>query len=173
METGVWRGGASIFMRAILAAYGNQDKAVWLADSFEGLPKPDGRFEQDRPDRHWQYSDVLAVSMEQVKANFARYGLLDGRVRFLPGWFKDTLATAPVEKLSLLRMDGDMYASTMDALVALYPKLSPGGYLIVDDYGVIKGCRSAVGDYRREHGIREPIEKIDESGIFWMKASAW
>jgi O-methyltransferase len=170
IETGVWRGGASIFMRAILKAYGNEDKTVWLADSFEGLPKPDPRFPQDKQDRHWQYSDVLAVSMDQVKENFARYGLLDHRVRFLPGWFKDTLAASPINRISLLRLDGDMYASTMDALIPLYPKLSSGGYAIIDDYGVIEGCRQAVDDFRKEYGVHEPLQNIDGSGVFWRKA---
>ena len=169
IETGVWRGGACIFMRAMLEAYGDPHRAVWVADSFEGLPKPDGRHAQDAGDRHWQYAGVLAVPLDQVKAAFERYGLLDERVRFLPGWFKDTLPSAPIEKLAVLRMDGDMYGSTMDALVNLYPKLSPGGYAIVDDYGAVPGCRQAVEDYRAQNGVTEPIQPIDGSGVFWEK----
>jgi O-methyltransferase len=85
----------------------------------------------------------LAVSLEQVKANFDRYGLLDDQVRFLKGWFRDTLPVAPIERLAVLRLDGDMYESPMDTLVNLYPKLSEGGYVIVDDYGAIPACRQA------------------------------
>jgi O-methyltransferase len=169
IEAGVWRGGACIFMRAILKAYGDQQRIVWVADSFQGLPQPDGRYPRDTGDRHWQYADVLAVSLEQVKSNFDRYGLLDRQVAFLAGWFKDTLPAAPIQQISVLRLDGDMYASTMDALVALYPKLSPGGYAIVDDYGAIPTCQQAVDDFRRESGIQEPLEKIDWSGVFWRK----
>jgi len=169
IETGVWRGGACIFMRAALKAYGDDTRMVWVADSFQGLPKPDPRYPRDADDHHWQYADVLAVSLEKVKSNFERYGLLDSQVRFIEGWFKDTLPHAPIRQLSVLRLDGDMYASTMDALVALYPKLSPGGYAIIDDYGAIPACRLAVDDFRREHGVREALQKIDWTGVFWEK----
>ena len=169
METGVWRGGACILMRAVLKASGDSTRMVWAADSFEGLPVPDGRYPEDAGDPHWKHKRVLAVSLEEVKAAFARYGLLDDRVRFLKGWFRDTLPTAPVEKLALLRLDGDMYGSTMDALLHLYPKLSPGGFLIADDYGAVKACRRAVDDYRRRNRIAEPIKAIDWTGVFWQK----
>lgn len=169
IETGVWRGGACIFMRAILNVYGDRSRTVWVADSFAGLPKPDPRFPQDAGDRHWKHSDVLGVSLDRVKANFERYGLLDAQVRFLEGWFRDTLPSAPIHNISVLRLDGDMYSSTMDALQNLYPKVSPGGYVIVDDYGAVAACKQAVDDYRTQHGIQETIEGIDWTGVFWKK----
>jgi O-methyltransferase len=169
IETGVWRGGACIFMRAALQAYGDATRQVWVADSFEGLPKPDGRYQQDKGDRHWKKSDFLGVSLDQVKANFSRYGLLDDRVRFLKGWFKDTLPTAPIERLAILRLDGDMYASTMDSLQNLYPKLSAGGYAIIDDYGEILSCRQAVDDFRAANQIEAPVIPIDLGGVYWQK----
>jgi O-methyltransferase len=169
IETGVWRGGTCILMRAILKAYGDSTRRVWVADSFEGLPKPDGRYEQDNSDRHWEAKDVLGIPLAQVQANFARYGLLDEQVQFLSGWFKDSLPTAPIQELSILRLDGDMYSSTMDALQSLYPKLCGGGYAIIDDYGAVPGCRQAVEDYRRQHDITEPVEAIDWTGVFWRK----
>ena len=169
IETGVWRGGTSIFMRGVLKAYGVRDRILWVADSFEGLPKPDGRYQQDQGDIHWKSNPVLGISLEQVKANFARYGLLDDQVRFLPGWFKDTLPAAPIQQLAILRLDGDMYSSTMDALQALYSKLSPGGFLIVDDYSSTPVCRQAVDDFRAKHQVTEPIQKIDWAGVFWQK----
>jgi O-methyltransferase len=171
IEAGVWQGGACIFMRAILKAYGDQERMVWMADSFEGLPKPDGRYAEDDADHHWQYADVLAVPLEKVRSNFERYGLLDSQVGFLKGWFRDTLPAAPIRQVAVLRLDADMYSSTMDALDALYPKLSPGGYAIVDDYGAIPGCRQAVDDYRRVHGIGEPLQRIDWTGVFWKRGS--
>ena len=174
IETGVWRGGATIFMRAILAALGERQRTVWVADSFEGLPKPDPEhYPLDAGDDHWE-QDPLKVPLDRVKANFARYGLLDDQVSFLKGWFRDTLPTAPIEQLAVTRLDGDMYESTMDALQALYPKLSAGGYLIVDDYGNegLAGCKAAVDDYRRDRGITDPIEQVDWTGIFWKK-TAW
>jgi O-methyltransferase len=168
LEAGVWRGGAAIFMRAVLAARGDTDRRVWLADSFQGLPKPDPKYEADRGDDHWT-KRRLAISLDEVRGNFERYQLLDDRVRFLPGWFNETLPTAPIDRLSVLRADGDMYGSTMDVLTALYPKLSVGGFAIIDDYGAVPGCRAAVTDYRAEHGITEPIEQIDWTGVFWRR----
>ena len=169
IETGVWRGGASIFMRSVLKVYGDQTRLVWVADSFQGLPKPDGRYQQDAGDRHWELSHTLAVSVEQVQANFARYGLLDEQVRFLPGWFCDTLPTAPINQLAVLRLDGDMYSSTMDALQSLYHRLSLGGYVIIDDYGYSLTCKQAVDDFRVEHKITEQLQQIDWTGAFWEK----
>ena len=168
IETGVWRGGGSIFMRAVLRAYAVTDKTVWVADSFQGLPPPDvEKYPQDKGDIHHEIR-FLAVSCEQVKANFAKYGLLDDQVRFLEGWFKDTLPTAPIDKLSVIRLDGDMYESTMDGFNNLYPKLSVGGYVIVDDY-VLTGCRKAVHDYRVAHAITEEIIDIDGTGAYWQR----
>ena len=168
IETGVWRGGATIFMRAMLKAYGVTDRRVWVADSFEGLPPPTGKYPHDAASRLHEARE-LAVSLEEVKTNFDRYGLLDDQVRFLKGWFRDTLPAAPIERLAVLRLDGDMYQSTMDALVNLYPKLSEGGYVIVDDYGAIPACRQAVHDYRSANDITEEIRDIDWTGIFWQK----
>lgn len=171
IETGVWRGGATIFMRAVLKVYGDTERIVWVADSFQGLPKPDpARYPVDAADRHWTQAR-LAVSLEEVKANFARYGLLDAQVRFLVGWFRDTLPNAPIDKLAVLRLDGDMYESTMDALRSLYPRLSIGGYVIIDDYGAVPACKAAVEDFRTEHGIGEKLERIDWTGVFWQRLS--
>ncbi len=168
IETGVWRGGASIFMKAVLEAHGATGRRLFVADSFQGLPPPElERFPQDRGDKLHKF-DFLAVSQEQVEENFRKYGLLDESVVFLKGWFKDTLPAAPIERLALIRLDGDMYSSTMDALGALYPKLSPGGFCIIDDYN-LKTCREATVDYRRSNGITSPIQAIDGQGVFWRK----
>jgi O-methyltransferase len=170
IETGVWRGGACIMMRAILKAYGIRDRQVWVADSFEGLPRPNPeRFPADAG-ATWHLHKRLAVSLEQVRANFKRYGLLDDQVHFLRGWFRDTLPNAPITKLAVLRLDGDMYEATMESLDNLYPKLSAGGYVIVDDFGAVPACRQAVYDYRTAHGITEPIEEIDWTGIYWQRS---
>ena len=170
IETGVWRGGASIFMRAVLAAHGETGRTVWLADSFQGLPRPDP---VNYPvDDGVDLSQVreLAVPLEQVQENFRRYGLLDGQVRFLPGWFRDTLPSAPIERLAVLRLDGDLYESTIVALESLYPKLSPGGFAIIDDYA-LPICRQAVDDFRAQHEIRESMEQVDWSGVHWRRSS--
>lgn len=168
LEAGVWRGGACILMRAILAAYGITDRRVFVADSFMGLPEPDdAHYSQDEGDMHHSF-DYLAVTQEQVKENFRKYGLLDEQVIFLEGWFKDTLPNAPVEKLAIMRLDGDMYESTMDGLVPLYDRLSDGGYCLIDDYA-LGPCKAAVDDFRTERGIKDPIQKIDYTGIYWRK----
>lgn len=172
IETGVWRGGAAMFMRAILRAHGDTERKVWVADSFQGLPKPEpGRYPADRDDRLWRRTGLI-VSLEEVKGNFARYGLLDDQVEFLAGWFADTLPTAPIERLAVLRLDGDMYQSTMEALEALYPKLSVGGYVIIDDFGVIAGCRQAVSDFRAGRAIADEMHPIDASGVYWQRTKS-
>ncbi|HEX6311454.1 MAG TPA: TylF/MycF/NovP-related O-methyltransferase [Acidimicrobiia bacterium] len=172
LEAGVWRGGTTIFMRAVLAAYDDDRRRVWVADSFQGLPAPDpDAFPADAGLDYTGHAE-LSVGVQQVRANFARYGLLDDRVEFLPGWFKDTLPNAPIERLAVLRLDGDLYESTMDALEALYPKLSVGGYCIVDDYGALEACRRAVDDYRAAHGITEEIEPVDWTAVSWRRERA-
>lgn len=169
VETGVWRGGASIFMCGILKARGAEDRLVWACDSFGGLPKANPAVRADAEGHPWHRLGHLSVGLDEVKANFARYGLLDGSVRFVEGWFKNTLPSLSGHAWALIRLDGDMYESTMDALTHLYPDLSPGGYLIIDDYD-IKACRQAVHDYREAHGVHEPIQRIDWTGAFWQRA---
>ncbi len=168
IECGVWRGGATVFMRGYLAAHGIKDRTVWVADSFEGLPAP--THEQDEGvDLSKEKYPMLAVSLEAVQDLFASYGLLDEQVRFLRGWFKDTLPSAPIRQLAILRLDGDLYESTMDALLALYDKVLPGGYIIVDDYGCLPMCKQAIIDFRAQRGINDTIEEVDWTGAFWRK----
>ena len=157
-------------MRGVLAAYRIEDRRVFVADSFEGLPKPDVvKYPSDKGDT-FHRCRFLSVSKEEVEKNFEKYGLLDKQVVFLKGWFKDTLPSAPIEKLSILRLDGDMYESTTDALNNLYPKLSDGGFCIIDDYYAVKGCKKAVDDYRAKNQINDEMKVIDWSGIYWRKA---
>lgn len=169
METGVWRGGACIMMRAVMAAYGVNDRRVWLADSFEGLPVPSPElYPLDADEKFHEYRE-LSVSVEEVANNFMKYDLLDDQVVFLKGWFKDTLPSAAIEQLALLRLDGDLYESTIITLQALYSKVSPGGYVIVDDYHVVKGCKQAVNDFFSANNISPEITEIDGVGVYWRK----
>jgi hypothetical protein len=163
-------------MRAILKAHGVTNRTVWVADSFEGLPALTGKDTAYKDDSSVDVAALneggpmqlaLAVSLDRVKENFTKFDLLDNQVRFLKGWFRDTLPAAPIKKLSILRLDGDLYQSTMDALNALYSKVSRGGYVIVDDYNCWPHCKQAVDDFRKAHGIREEIIKIDEFAVFW------
>jgi hypothetical protein len=169
IETGVWRGGATIFMRAVSKSYQVTDRRVWVADSFEGLPAPNvEKYPHDRGMNLENYKE-LAVSLEEVKANFSRYGLLDDQVMFLKGWFRDTLPDAPIASLAVMRLDGDLYESTMDALVNLYGRLSRGGFVIIDDYQV-PACRQAVHDFRNREDITDPIVAIDWAGVYWRRS---
>jgi O-methyltransferase len=166
LEAGVWRGGMTILMKALLTALGDK-RNVWVVDSFEGLPDP----ERSQDSFGWAAGE-MAVSLAEVKGNFARYGLLDDRVRFLKGFFSDTLPTAPIERLSILRVDADLYESTKDVLDNLYSKLSPGGFAIFDDYQNLKDCRRAVDECRARHDVRDPIVNIDSRAVFWRKSKA-
>ena len=170
IETGVWRGGASIFMRAVLAVHDVTDRDVILCDSFEGLPPPDpNKYPDDLGDVHHTFG-VLAVSLEEVAHNFERYGLLDDRVRFVKGYFEDTLPSLDLGPLALLRLDGDMYGSTMVTLESLYDKVSPGGFVIVDDFG-LGPCRKAIEDFRQARRIVDEIIRIDDSSVYWRKTT--
>ncbi|WP_269542225.1 TylF/MycF/NovP-related O-methyltransferase [Cerasicoccus fimbriatus] len=168
VETGVWNGGACIFMRGLQNIYNQRERKVWVCDSFEGLPVPT-HHEDEGIDLSKGNFPMLAISQEAVMRNFSQYGLLDEGVKFLKGWFKDTLPNAPIEEIALLRLDGDLYESTMDAMKALYHKVPSGGYVIVDDYYAVKGCEKAVQDYLRENNAKAEIHQIDWTGVYWRK----
>ena len=174
IETGVWRGGAVIYMRAILKILNITNRNVWVADSFEGLPTPD----KDKNPLEAETSEVIKLMYQnfeagllEVKNNFQRFDLLDDQVKWLKGWFKDTLPSAPIEKLSMIRLDGDYYDSTMDSLANLYDKLSVGGFVIVDDYGedTWTDCRRAVQDFRLSKNITDAIVPVDSVCVYWRK----
>jgi O-methyltransferase len=169
IETGVWRGDACILMRGLIAAHGAKDRKVIVADSFEGLPKPNAKlFPKDSGDRHHTKRE-LAISIDDVRQAFALYGLLDDQVEFRKGWFRDTLPGLRDRRFALIRLDGDMYESTMDGLVNLYDALSPGGFAIIDDYGAVPACKAAVDEFRAERGIDAPMHEIDWTGMWWQK----
>ena len=170
VEAGVWRGGACILMAGVLQAHGVADRRVVVADSFEGLPAPDVRYpKDDLSGFEFHLRDELAVSLEAVRHNFERYGLLSEQVGFLKGLFRDTLPTYPYGPIAVLRMDGDLYSSTMDTLIHLYPRVVPGGWVICDDYGVIIDARRAVLDFRASQGITSPMTAVDGDAVYWRK----
>jgi O-methyltransferase len=166
VEAGVWQGGASLFARAVLDSLAETGRLVWLADSFQGLPKP-----SLPQDTRYDLSSLpeLSVGADQVRENFRRLHIDLTRVRFLEGWFRDTLPVAPIHQIAVLRLDGDLYESTMDTLTHLYPKVSVGGFVIIDDHGAFPPCAWAVADYRRDHDIRSPLVTIDWAGVYWRK----
>lgn len=168
VEAGVWRGGASIMARAVLAARGVTDRKVVVADSFEGLPPPSGDYPADEG-LHFETIAELAVSLEQVQANFSRFGLLDDQVVFLKGWFRDTMPLVESRAIAVLRLDGDLYESTIDPLRHLYDRVSPGGWVIVDDYSILECCQRAVTDFFTDRGEQPTIEPIDRVGVYFRK----
>jgi hypothetical protein len=157
-------------MRALLKAHGVRDRKVWAADSFAGLPPPDRRYPADSGSTFHEQTG-FAVSLDEVRRNFAAFGLLDEQVMFVKGWFADTLPKLTSQVWSLIRLDGDMYQSTYEALDSLYPRLSVSGFLIVDDYHSVHACRRAVLDYRKRYGIDESIQDIDWTAVYWQKAA--
>ncbi|MDD5544352.1 MAG: macrocin O-methyltransferase [Acidobacteriia bacterium] len=164
VECGVWRGGASILAKAVLEDL-KSNKELWLCDSFEGLPPP--QCEQDRGYDFTPWNDYLGVSQDIVRRNFQLFGLLDERVKFLKGFFGETLRGAPIEKICVLRLDGDLYESTWQCLESLYPKVAPQGFIIIDDYKTLEPCRQAVHDYIRRENLRPEIRQIDGMGVYW------
>ncbi len=164
LEAGVWRGGMTVFMQGVLRTINDETRKVWVVDSFEGLPDPDSKHDTFG----WEKGN-MSVSLADVKSNFHRYGLLDDNVKFLKGLFDDTLPQAPIDQLSILRVDGDLYESTLSVLTSLYPKLSVGGYAIFDDYINLQDCRRAIDEYRDAHSITDEIISIDERAVYWIK----
>ena len=154
-----------------LRSLGDSERGVWLADSFEGLPKADvENYPIDAEADILSTYDFLAVSEDRVRAALERYGVLDDRVHFLKGWFSDTLPPLlGKHQWSLLRLDGDHYESTIVALESLYPDLAPGGFVVVDDYGAIAQCQLAVNDFRAAHGIEDELHTIDWTGVWWRR----
>jgi len=154
-ECGVWRGGASIYARACLP----EDRRVYVCDSFKGMPI-------DATEWWWQQCHSLKVPRSVVQENFQKFNL-DENVFYIEGFFNQSLASVEGQ-LAILRLDADMYLSTMDALVALYPRVSHGGFVIVDDYNVVPECKKAVHDYFS--GNLPTMNTIDESGVWFTKA---
>jgi O-methyltransferase len=173
IEAGSWRGGSSILMRATLDALGADERTVWVADSFQGFPVPesDGVSEDRDLETDMSGLDYLAPSLDQVKANFARFGCDEG-LMFVPGFFEETMASLRGRQWSVIRLDGDTYKATRLTLEGLYPGLAVGGYLISDDYAFLPACKRAIDDFREEHGITEPIVQIDYNGARWRRERA-
>jgi O-methyltransferase len=172
IEAGAWRGGASILMRATLDSLGADDRTVWVADSFRGFPNEAavGSTTQGEPDDLGVF-DFLAIPLEEVEANFARLGCQRG-VNFVPGFFEETMPGLRDRRWSIVRLDGDTYESTLLTLRSLYPGLSTGGHLIIDDYGALDECARAVDEFRSEQRITEPLEEVDWTGVRWRRESA-
>jgi len=164
IECGVWRGGACIFAKAVLDEL-QSDRRVVVADSFCGFPQPKLNWDKGA---NFLGAPELQVSEEEVKKNFQKYGYLDERVVFVKGYFEDSLPKLD-GTFAVVRADGDLFESTVNVLEYLYPKLSIGGYMIIDDYHAMKCCEAAVTQYRQMFHIHATIKEIDGVGVYWQK----
>ena len=169
IECGVWRGGSSILARGILDIMGETHRTVFVIDSFQGLPQA----VTAKDGTGWDKLNYVSVSLEAVRNNFRNFGLLQENVKFVQGFFVDSLPKARglFNDLSIIRADGDMYSSTMDILFNLYGRLSIGGFVMFDDAPTIRECQSALDDFRSWHGITEPMTLVDPGypGVYWRK----
>jgi O-methyltransferase len=170
LEAGVCHGGASIFMRALQVAYGEEQRATWLADTFAGVPPPTHEVDREHElDLTEERVPWMAAGLDAVRDNFRTYDLLSEKVRFLPGLFADTLPEAPVEQLAILRIDGDLYSSTRAALDSMYDRVSTGGWVIVDDYWGLEPCKIAVDEFIAGRGLDVDLNQVDWTRVCWQK----
>jgi O-methyltransferase len=174
VECGVWKGGYSIFLSKLF-----NDKNIWVCDSYEGCQDPSQGNYQYAGERH--SLGMYAVSLEEVKNNFKSFNALDkSRVKFLKGWVKDTLPTANIDQISLLRIDVDSYSATLEVLDELYDKVVKGGYIIFDDFCLSESFNALKFFLGREnlphyiyHPVTDALQHIDEaerySGSYLIK----
>jgi O-methyltransferase len=166
VDAGLWRGGASILMRAVLAAMGDEERRVWSADLCWNPALPDDSSRAGG--MVYPPTPYRTPPLDAVKANFERYSMLDARVTFVVGPFAETLATAPICDVAVLRLDTETFETTLDVLEILYPKMSPGGFVIVNDYGQAgRATRRAVDAFREAHHVRATVMDIDGTGAYW------
>jgi O-methyltransferase len=179
VECGVWRGGSSLLAALTLRALGNTSRTLWLYDTFEGMSEPterdvaiDGERMPDVWDRHREdhESGLLCYStLDEVRSNMATAELPADRLRFVKGKVEDAIPGEVPERIALLRLDTDWYESTRHELDHLYPRLAPGGVLIIDDYGHWQGARQAVDEYIADHDIAILLSRIDYTGRMGVK----
>ena len=170
VECGVWRGGSAIMLRAALSAHGGDARTLWLADTFAGDPDPDpATFPDDAV--AIGAARVAGVPRAGVEAAFERFGLGTSGLRFVEGPFRATLPAVPVRQIALLHLDAALYEPTFVALEALYGRLAPGGFVVVDDYGVAEPCRRAVDEFRADHAVADPLEQVDWTAVSWRVGS--
>lgn len=161
VETGVYNGGTAALLAKTLINFDTCDRKFWGFDSWDGFPAPAqedlvGELKQGKR------GDLNASIEDAIKVMTAAGGYNTNTVRLVKGFFADTCPKAPVKKIAFLRLDGDMFVSTWDAIDALYDRVLPGGYIYVDDYGSYNGCSTAINKYRAEHGITDTMFKIYE-----------
>jgi hypothetical protein len=179
VECGVWRGGSMMAAARTLMQLSDLDRQLFLFDTFEGMSKPtqhdrdhSGRSASGRFNRSRTSDDTAAwcdASLADVQRNIHSVGYPGDRVRLVKGKVEDTLPGAAPEQIALLRLDTDWYESTRHELEHLYPRLTPGGVLIIDDYGHWEGCRKATDEYFARRGEAVLLARIDYTGRMAIK----
>ncbi|HEX6747031.1 MAG TPA: TylF/MycF/NovP-related O-methyltransferase [Longimicrobium sp.] len=179
VELGVARGGCAALMGGVLFRGGaaGEGRRLWLFDSFEGLPDPtaedfrDGQSDTGDHVRPLVRGDCLGTLDEVKRLLLEQEGFPADRVRFVQGWFQDTVPVwrEKIGSIAVLRIDGDWYESTKVCLEGLYDLVSPGGAVIVDDYASCYGCERAVHEFLDARGLSVDIRLDGRGGCWFLK----
>ncbi len=182
VECGVWKGGSTAAAALTLMNLRQTNRMLWMYDTYDGMSAPSA----NDIDLRGQYADALLAndqassaeasdsiwcrcSLETVQQTMAQTGYPEANIRYIKGKVEDTLPEIAPDQISLLRLDTDWYESTLCELEILFPKLSVGGILIIDDYGHWQGCRKAVDEYFSKHNIKMFLQRIDYTGRVGIK----
>lgn len=178
VECGVWRGGSAMAAALALRNAGSTDRPIYLYDTYAGMPEPGARdvdFQgrDARPTwRRLRAGDAnkwCLATLEEVRRNMLSTGYPAERIHFVRGRVEETIPREVPDRIALLRLDTDWYESTYHELVHLYPRLAPGGVLIVDDYGFWRGSREATDQYFREQGVPTLLTRVDHTARMAVK----
>lgn len=174
VECGVFKGGSIMVAARALARFGDTARKLYLYDTFEGMTAPTARdvdFIGRTPQDHLKTWGVKTMSgmtntpIDEVKTNVLSTGLAADRFVFVKGKVEDTIpGTLPSGAISILRLDTDWYESTRHELIHLFPRLAPGGVIIIDDYGFWRGSREACDEYFQDRGVKILLNRIDTLG---------
>jgi O-methyltransferase len=178
VECGVWKGGSSMLCALILSQHPQDLRSLYLYDTFAGMAEPgeldvslEGASAREEWQRHRQdqITDWAYSPLDEVRRNLFSTGFPENRAVFVPGKVEDTIPGIAPRQIALLRLDTDFYSSTYHEMTHLFPRLSPGGILIIDDYGTWKGARQAVDQYAAENHLTLLLTRIDRGARICVK----
>jgi O-methyltransferase len=164
LECGVCNGGTAALL-AYSATHSRLDRTVWLLDSFQGMPET-SEIDGEAAKAHigQEKGDIA-----RVEALLKSVGVNSSRVRILPGWFEETFPSVSAGQIALLNIDADWYESVKLCLETFYDRVSPGGFVSIDDYGHWPGCRAAVDEFFQKRGLTYPLQKVDYTAHWFQK----
>jgi Macrocin-O-methyltransferase (TylF) len=169
LECGVCNGGTAALL-ARFATRSRLNRTVWLLDSFQGMPpttEKDGPAPDGRPAEAHIGKEVGDLS--RVKTLLYRVGAKSERICILPGWFQDTFPSVSASQIALLNIDADWYESVKLCLETFYDRVSPGGFISLDDYGHWPGCRRAVDEFFEARRLTYTLNKVDYTAHWFRK----